>query len=477
MLCFFKKNLPVFLLPVFFVTHGVAEHIAYISFTKALILLIEYLIFTFLLLVIVSHFFRSEKKASLICFYFLLVFCFFGYAHDLLKKALGSVFITSYTFIICLLIVCFLIAISCLKLTLTGRLYKYLTALFLLLIAIDAINIVISYKSYYNIDQAFSIQKNVTRPDIYLIVLDEYAGREQLIKEFDFTNELFYNNLELLGFYTMKESKCNYKDTPFSIASLLNMDTLALSNLQYTEENLNYCFEKIYNNKVFNALERNGYKVHNNSIFDAKGYPSKCKNTLLISGVDQINSQTLFERFKRDVAKNFIYKWLRNTFFYKNLVFENFYNNQFFINETLKEAEEQSVAPKFVYTHLEMPHAPYYFKANGVLNSDNDLGPENLWRKDLYLGNLKYSNQITIDFLRRIINKSFRPTIILLLSDHGYRYGNTSQKYYFSNLAAIYNSDKEYTGYQHQLENVNQFKILFNTVFKTNFKLTQKPNH
>ncbi|HEU0110529.1 MAG TPA: hypothetical protein VFQ73_06605, partial [Flavisolibacter sp.] len=60
--------------------------------------------------------------------------------------------------------------------------------------------------------------------------------------------------------------------------------------------------------------------------------------------------------------------------------------------------------------------------------------------------------------------------IIMLLSDHGYRYASNAENYY-SNLAAIYRPDGVYGSYYDSISNVNQFRVLFNQYFHQNFEI------
>jgi hypothetical protein len=62
--------------------------------------------------------------------------------------------------------------------------------------------------------------------------------------------------------------------------------------------------------------------------------------------------------------------------------------------------------------------------------------------------------------------------VILLMSDHGYQESVIkSEKLPFYNLNAIYLPQKNYEGWYNGISNVNQFRVLFNTLFHAQIPL------
>jgi hypothetical protein len=277
-----------------------------------------------------------------------------------------------------------------------------------------------------------SIEK---KPNVYFFLLDEYAGFKQLEKEFQFDNQDFADRLRAKGFTVSMESRSNYKDTPFSMASLLSMSYLDLNHFTYTDSNLNYCYRKIYNSRVVEGFQSVGYEFINHSIFDFKNKSTNIDKTFLKSGIDLISAQTLGSRLYRDVYNNLIYNHFQNTKLYSDLVYTDFRNNEKLFELTKAIIRENTVKPRFVYTHLLMPHFPYYFNEEGKINAVNQLSPDKLNDKSLYLGYLKYSTSRILHLLNEIEIHD-KNAIVVLLSDHGFRYGKNSEV--FSNLSAIY---------------------------------------
>ncbi len=463
----------VFLLPVFFILHGVSEYLFFIPFQDVLKLLVFYFAITALLLSVFYFVFRNIKKASLAVFVSLAIFFFFGATHDSLKKIAGDTFIIKYSFLLPSFCIIYVLAMLLIKkniCVITPKLIAYLNILLLILILYDAsiigFKVVTNKKGQLDMAQC----KTCAKPDVYLIILDGYAGQSQLSADFSYNNKAFLDTLQDLKFYVIPKSKSNYTGTVFSIASLLNFEYLDMNDFSPTDKNLNYCYKKIAQSNAVDFFQRQGYDFVNNSIFDIDNAPSLSKKTFLVSGVDLISSQTLFARVKRDLYNNFLMNHLQGSQQYKDFVFRDFKNNELLYNKLLETVRAPSKNPKFVYTHLMMPHFPYYYKENGTLNELSDLRHDQLSRKDLYLSYLKYCNTRILYLVNHILKASDKEPVILLLSDHGFRY-SSNPELYFSNLAAVHFPTGNYSSYYDTITNVNQFRVLFNNLFQQNLSL------
>ncbi|RYY99638.1 MAG: hypothetical protein EOO11_04300 [Chitinophagaceae bacterium] len=459
-----------FLLPLFFVGHGLSQYLFFVPAGHAVWLLVQYLLAAALAWILFRRLYRDGAKAALATFVTLACYLFFGAVRDALSQVWPGGLLLRYGVLLPLwggLWAVGLYAIG--RWSLLPRLHRFLNLLLLLLIGIDAGSIGVQLATKPE-PRSFHNCSGCSRPDVYLVVLDGYAGLQQLRDEFSFDNRPFYDSLRAAGFYVMDGSTSNYQDTPFSMASLLNMEYLPLVHFRYTDSNLNYCYERVYDNLVTRRFRNAGYDVRNYSFFDLKGEPALCENTLLVSGAALISSQTLGQRLYRDLYNNVVRTRFRGSSAYRKLIFEDQVNNTLFARETLAAAARNPGRPQFVYTHFAMPHAPYFFDAQGRLNKDSDLAAGNLGRKDLYLGYLQYSSRYTLDFIRRLRAASARPSVILLLSDHGFRYGGSRASYY-SSLAAVSLPGGNYSRYHDSLTSVNQFRVLFNTLFRDTFSL------
>lgn len=466
------KGIPLFLflLPLFFVLHGLSEHLFFIPVTGALILFLKYLAAAVLLFILFWFFFRNILKASLTSAFTLFIYFFFGALHDFIKEIPFVSFLGKYSVLLPILLALYLFVLWRIKKSVQPKLIFYLNFLFILLLTFDSVKIIRQLITHKTEKLAVLSCPDCKKPDVYLILLDGYAGQRQLVRDFSFSNEVFLRQLEQLGFYVLDSSFSNYGDTPFSMSSMLNMEYLSLKDYRYSDDNLNYCYEQIANNKVVRIFERLGYEFVNNSIFDIQGQTAPINKTFLISGVQLITSQTLAGRFRRDVYNNIVGKYFPNSSLNKSIVFSDLKNNENIYDRTIEAAEKKSGSPRFIYSHLLMPHFPYYYNNSGVLNPFSLLTSGNLYNDSLYLGYLRYCNKYISDLIVSIQKKSQKPPVILLISDHGYRKGNNYDTRYF-NLSAVYLPDGNYSGYRNNLSNINQFPVLFNRILNQKIPL------
>jgi hypothetical protein len=156
-----------------------------------------------------------------------------------------------------------------------------------------------------------------------------------------------------------------------------------------------------------------------------------------------------------------------------DLVYSTFNNNQKIIRSTLQTVSDTSSTPRFIYSHIEMPHPPFYYDGNR-----KEENKQKLWdqqnRPDIrsYLAYLPRTNQVIKEIVNKIIDHAKKPVAIILLGDHGFRI-EQPKPFYFRNLNAVYLSSENYAGFYDSLTNVNEFKLVFNNLFKTSLPLTK----
>jgi hypothetical protein len=467
----FRRVYFIFLLPVFFVSHGISEHLNLIQLDEAFFLVLQLVAVQVLLYLLFRLFFKDSYKAAIAAFTTLGFYIFFGSFHDYMKSLFSNSFVVKYSVFLPLLFIFYSIIIYGLKKkAVTIRFVKFLNTLFIILILTDT-GVIIS-KSLMNRQKPFRIAYDKpTKPDVFLIVLDGYAGKKQLMTSFQFENSEFLDSLKKMGFWVAEKSNSNYNATPFSTSSMLNMEFLDLKSYEYTDENLNHCYRKIANSKVVSAFKGLDYDFFNFSIFDFGKKKSIINKTFLISGIKLITSQTLFNRIKKDIFYNLLMNHFRGSRLYRQFIYSDMYNNDLLYQKTLETASIANEKPKFVYTHLMMPHFPYYYNEHGQLNPIESIGPESLNNSKLYFSYLKGVNKKIILLINDILQTSPKPPVVLLLSDHGYRDIIKDSSLYFSNLSAVYLPSKSYSSYYPTISNVNQFRVLFNTLFNQRFSL------
>jgi len=466
------------LLPVFFVWHGFTDNFNAVPLKDVLLLLPLYLLFSFAFFLIGWLVFKQAYKAAFLSFCIMGFYFFFGAVQDFLKTLFDDAFVSRYSFLLPFSFLAF--AALALFLKKTRRTLKslsfYLNVLLCILIFIDAGDLVVKLfqkKSANNLS-SYNIIKcdSCTKPDIYFLVFDEYASSTALKEQWNYDNADLDSFLSRKNFLLLSHSKSNYNFTQFSMASTLNMDYLSIPNPKVcTVKDYNNCYQLIKTNSVCTILSSLGYKIVNYSIFDLPNNPSPVTEDFLPLKTKLITSQTFLSRLRKDLYYHLLIGKWKIDWLTKDLIYTTYNNNKKIIDKTVHETSNYQPQPKFVYSHIEMPHPPYYFDKDGTLRDKQKLIEENS-HPDIhtYLDYLPKTNEVIKQLVDRIIIHAKRPTVIVLMGDHGFR-TEQPEKYYFRNLNAVYTSSQNYTGFYDSISNVNQFRVLFNNLFHTSFPL------
>jgi hypothetical protein len=462
----------LYLLPVFFVLHGFTENYDFVPVKDALVLTSVYLGFSFIFLLLFRLFYKNWLKAGILSFLLMAFHFFFGSMQDGLRSLFPGSWLTKYVFILpfsfCLLV---LIIVQLKKRK--EPLYKpvlYLNFLFSLLIAIDTIWLVsktINDKKNEAVvlSAEFISCANCSKPDVYIIIADEYAGNTELKDVLHYDNVSFPDQLKERGFHTIPNSSSNYNSTPYSIASTLNMDYLDLLR-SAKQPLLTYAYETTRNNRLLQFLQYHHYQFYNYSLIDFKGQPSHTQETFLPAKTRLITRQTFLSRLDKEILFNLVTRFKSKPVLRK-LIYLNNDNNKNLSALTRKAAEEKTKAPKFVLTHLMMPHYPYYFDKNGNEFPFETLEEGQQYNQPNYIEYLQYSNKKLLELIDHILKNSSSPPVIVLMGDHGFRHFTkpVDVKYHFTNLVSIHLPGNNYSAFTDSLTNVNLLRTVLNTTF------------
>ena len=101
------------------------------------------------------------------------------------------------------------------------------------------------------------------KPDIYLLIFDEYAGNISLKNNFQYDNTDFLKKLESAGFYVPKISYANYPNTGLSIPSTLNMNYLDFLTEELGKDSADMRLPNEFrdNSLVMKVLKLYGYEI------------------------------------------------------------------------------------------------------------------------------------------------------------------------------------------------------------------------
>jgi hypothetical protein len=468
LIIFFKKYpLFLYLLPVFFVLHGFTENYDFVPPKDALVLVIVYMGFALVFLLLSWLFYKNWLKAAIIATFIMAFHFFFGSVQDMLRRLSPASFLSRYVFLIPLFLCMLLVLVIGLKKRKGNivRLAFYLNILLTLFIVIDIVWLASKtiHKKASGLSKEFVSCENCPRPDVYLVIADEYVGNSELKEVFHFDDSAFLNQLKKRGFYTIPNSSSNYNFTPYSVASTLNMDYLDMSARQPL---LGHTYETIRDNRFLSFLQYHNYRFYNYSYFDFKGQPSYTRETFLPNKTRLITGQTFLSRVRKELRFLLVTKFKSKTEIRKDAYFSRD-NNEKLYGLTLTAIEQRTDQPKFVLAHLMMPHYPYYYDRNGKEFPFESLTEGNQTNREHYTEYLQYANGRLLALIDHMLASSPHPPLIILMGDHGFRHFNekVDPKYYFCNLVSVHLPGNDYTAFTDSLTNVNLLRTVLNASF------------
>ena len=310
-------------------------------------------------------------------------------------------------------------------------------------------------------------------PDIYHVVLDGYARRDVLAEYFAFDNGPFLTELDRLGFTVPSSSRANFYWTVLSLSSMLNMRYVTDLEARVGRRAADYSLpiRWIRDHEVARFLKARGYTtVHLNSTWVGT-MDNPFADVVIPCAAGWSHNQ-----FYRALAENSVLRLFRS---HLTMDMAACHLSQL---KALADAAEIR-GPKFVFVHFIPPHHPYLFDRNGRIVkhttiSDEPIFNRRLWaRRELYLDQLLFMNERMLEAVRAILERSARPSIILLHSDHGPQLVRPDgqlesgwERARFANFVAVHAPGNELDVPQ-DLELVNLYRLLFNHYFGAKFPM------
>jgi len=298
-------------------------------------------------------------------------------------------------------------------------------------------------------------------PDIYYIILDAYGRQDVLMDMFGFDNSSFVNSLASKGFYVAKCSQSNYGQTMLSLTSSLNFDYLdSLTSALTPETDKRAPLRALgqYNN-ARNFLDSQGYNI----VSFASNFPvSEWKDADYfltppprgMSDFEIMLSQTSAWRIPMDLVDESPEKKSADWYRRRTL----------FALEQMQETVPDVPSPKFVFTHLVIPHHPFVFGPNGEgLDYETSGVPEFDEYKVKYPDQVTYINKRMEAIVDLILRSSVNPPIIIIQGDHGPAPFDVAERR-MKILNAYYFPDN-HQGLYPTISPVNTFRVIFNKYF------------
>jgi hypothetical protein len=267
--------------------------------------------------------------------------------------------------------------------------------------------------------QPDTAENRETRPDIYYIIVDAY-GRDDVLHDVYFLdNGAFLRFLESKGFFIARDSRSNYSQTMFSLASSLNMRYLhSLAEVVGTGSmNRRPLMRMIHDSDLACFLKRRGYLV---TSFDS-----------LYSSVSVRNSDPA--RKCRPGLTDFEITLLNQTLLRIHFHAAGYRAHIHQILSTLDELGKlpSSGSPRLVFAHVVCPHPPFVFAQDGgsripsmpfAFNDGNHYihsRPSLVSYLNGYRGQVLFMNRRLEVLVGAILRNSRTPPVIVLQGDHG----------------------------------------------------------
>lgn len=442
---------------------------------------------TFLLWKLLMFFLKDPHKTGILLSAVILMFFSCGHFHNMLSGVWGTsilftiqgIAIGPYKMYMALWAILFTILIYVLWNTRwpLSRFTGFLNTVSIFLLVFSLFNIVMYGKKkialFENRNTAYHDSSSIANkafadfPNIYYIILDEYAAATTLKEVYNYDNQPFLDFLTQKGFYIASKARSNYTFTILSLASSLNMmyvnhlahqieigDNFALSDLLAA-------IEMVEDNQVVRFLKSKGYKF----IHFRSNVPPTERNALADWDV-QCDQKLLQDRFI-----NFLIGTTLIEPFFRRIPAASkreIIQCQFAGLSDLSDIE----SPFFVLAHIMVPHDPYVFGADGEAVSEKDQ--QEFSKKELYINQLQFTNKALKGVIESILSDSESPPVIILQADHGIRHHHPWETYireWTRIFHAYYFPPEDHVPVYDSITPVNAFRVILNYYFDTDYAI------
>ena len=296
------------------------------------------------------------------------------------------------------------------------------------------------------------------KPNVYHIILDEYTDNEILTKKFGYNNEKFLEFLNNNGFYMHDKLFSTFGGTVKELNVIFNMEYP--KKLGWMSED----YESLNNNKVMSIFSNQNYSIiETNSMMRWKNFSDV--DTKLCYDTNFINSEFLDQVLGKSIIRYFLEKYQQDT--RRDTVRCTF--------DVLNEITLKIDGPKYVFSHVYVPHPPFLFGPNGenVIPDHREISGLQSWEDPQgYVNQLIYAtNEITV-VIKNIV-KNDPNAIVIVQGDTGTLTGTdiskkTMKEIYqaHSILYAVRIPDVEDSDY---MIPVNTYRVIFNNYFNMNY--------
>ena len=446
---------------------------------------------------------KNYNKIAIVATFFLALFFSYGHIRDVISSLgirgldvgqfhISNQFVLGPLWALILITEAFLVIKSHRDFSVST---KFLNIVAIALVAISLINIgIYEIRTINRIPETanesptgLSVSNTENLPDIYYIILDEYARQDTLKEFWDYDNSEFIDYLTGKGFYVASKSRSNYASTSLSLPSSLNMEYLDNLGGTVTMQDGRMVGEEVLGNMISNSkvsrfLKSKGYRyIHVNSRYYWKEDMSKYAEVLARKGAFGI------------IISNFTHGLLRTTALAPFDAYFSGYGRAGVLYAFDALADIPDIKePTFVFAYLNSPHPPFLFDRNGNpvrLHLFQEPYSEEYLRREhqAYLEQLIFITKKVETLVDEISSKSDVPPIIILQADTGpgpyirqpgwelIEDPSMRERWKIFNAYFLPNNGKKHL--YETITPVNSFRLVFNLYFDANYDLLKDKSY
>lgn len=270
----------------------------------------------------------------------------------------------------------------------------------------------------------FFIADNQELPDVYYLILDEYARNDALLEYHDFDNSEFKIFLEGKGFHVADDSFTNYPMSIQAIPTVMNMNYINFladeigSDVRNFEPLIGKDFGLYSNNMVIKNFKDMNYKIITFNTFSLTHYENKLSDKIFCDRhISLLDNKMIDVLARTSIFGYYVERWAEAELRQVTLcAFDEFGNAGKVFDE-----------PVFVWAHVMLPHPPWIFGPNGeeitpgkpLLITDNPEFRDAGWEPKLqYTQQVEFANKKTTEVIEKILENN-QNSIIIVQGDHG----------------------------------------------------------
>lgn len=307
-------------------------------------------------------------------------------------------------------------------------------------------------------------------PDIYYIILDEFAHPDTMAQYYDYDSTWLTDELAEEGFYIAWGSRATYDYSHLAIASYLNMCRLP------DGQPIDYYYQMIADSAVANTLREMGYTyVYYGSWYDAGRYRVDADiycNFYESGGGGIVVNDFTRTLWNTTMARPFYDHFMSGTFtgLYRAAIIETL--------ESIRTIPDRVEGPKFVFAHILCPHQPFVFGPNGEY-----VEPINWYNtrdRQYYLEQYMFIANSMASVISDVLRRSESEPIVILQSDHGLRAEisggeGIGPEERWKVLNALYFPGGAGDCLYDSISPLNSFRLIFNRYFGSTYPMLEEP--